>query len=49
MKKRKYKKLVVDGITYEYFITEKGTPCFKGIVTYGEMQKIKKELEKKGI
>lgn len=42
----KYKKISVDNKIYEYLVKENGGLRFRGIVTYNELQKIKKELEK---
>lgn len=47
MKNKNYKKIVVDGQIYEYIVKENGGLCFKGIVTYSELQKIKEKLAKK--
>lgn len=44
----KYNKITINKRVYEYYITE-NTLCFKGIVTYPELQRIKQELIKKGI
>jgi hypothetical protein len=45
----KYNKITINERVYEYYITEKNTLSFKGIVTYAELQRIKEELIKKGI
>lgn len=45
----KYNKITINGRVYEYYITEKNTLCFKGIVTYPEIKRIKEKLIEKGI
>lgn len=49
MKNQKFKKIEIEGVIYEYIITEENTIRLKGVVPYRPYMAIKEKLIKDGI